>query len=127
MDSTIPGTDVPDTAIHRASLWVNALAGHQEGGPPQPLTWDQVQERHTRLIEACGMAGKVTAEDIRESSAYYGDTASAVFPVGLTIVTPFGDIDLSIMFRSVWCDGLLHGIAVRDGKRGLSNAEIASQ
>lgn len=122
----IPGTDLPDTALHRASLWFNRFSGLEDGGPPQERTWREVRELHERVLAECHLEGKITADEIREGAQYYGDNiVDGMFgPVCVTVLTPVGQIDVGVMLRSLWLDGLMHGIALRDGKRGLSNAEI---
>lgn len=126
--SKIPGTRVDDNALHRASLWLAAFQGTQEGGPVAYSREEEAAE-HDRLADECHVDG-LTGADIQEGADFYS-VNFAVMMLGsaarVVVVGPTGTLDLLAMIRVVWIDGLRHGIATRDGKRGLSNTEIAGQ
>lgn len=120
----IPGTRVPDNALHRASLWLEDFKSTRDG-KVKAVDQDTMVVEFDQLIAACGLTG-VTGSDLFEGCIFYGDNfADSMFGrIGLIVTTQAGPATINDVLRSVWMDGLMHGIATRDGKRGLSNTEI---
>lgn len=121
----IPGTRVPDHAIHRASLWLEDLK-YGEGREDAKLqrmddfTW-------RAFIEECDLP--VTVEQLQEAATYYGMNMLGMTlgnRVNVRIPAPDGDgfIDLHAIFASLWLDAFMHGAATAIGKSGLSNDEM---
>lgn len=126
-EDRILGTRVPDTPIHRASMWLEDLKfgerRKEAGAEPMGELW----QRFVTLSEA-----SFTPEQLQEAADYYGTNNAAVLTGGrleVTIPAPGGEgvMFLRDIFASLWADAFMHGHATAQGRRGLSNQEIAEQ
>lgn len=123
-EKNIPGTRVPDTPIHRASMWVEDIKfgeGRPDAVEPVPMgdTWEE-------FIKATGLP--ITAEQLMEAASYYGSNNVRMLTGGrldVVIPSPTGEgyIDLAAIFASLWADAFFHGVATAQGRTGLSNTE----
>jgi hypothetical protein len=122
-DDNIPGTHVPDHAIHRASMWLEDLkfGERREYATPEVVgdTWEGFL-RETEL--------PVTVEQLQEAASYYGANMARMTlgnRVNFLVPVPGGQmVDAVAIFSSLWLDAFMHGVATAQGKRGLSNEEI---
>lgn len=126
-DANILGTRVPDTPIHRASLWLEDLKypGRREDATVEDIEPGFVAE----FIRQCELRD-LTPEQIEEAARYYAMNAHRMLignRVMFTIPSPAGEGQtwfLTILV-SFWLDAWMHGVATAKGKRGRSNQEIA--
>lgn len=127
-DDKIPGTRVPDHAIHRASMWLEDVK-FAERRPdvevPEQITDDDAV--WWIFIEETGLP--VTVEQLKESAVYYGENMLRMTlgnRVNVMMPTPDGKgvMDLRAIFVSLWLDAFQHGVATALGKHGLSNTEM---
>lgn len=124
-DEKIPGTVVPDTAIHRASLFLERVKfGDSFDRQTQPeMGGREFYEQITEQLELPHQP-----EDLVEASNYYArNFLRSVFgenPDTARIELSNGQVIPALLFfQSLWVDGYAHGAATRAGKRGLSNEE----
>ena len=128
-DDRIPGTRVPDTPIHRASMWLEDLkfgegrATQKPQAVPMGDTWED-------FIRETGIP--ITVEQMKEAATYYGENMLRMTTgnrVNFAIPNPAGEgfIDGRGIFASLWLDAFMHGAATALGKTGLSNQEIAER
>jgi hypothetical protein len=124
-DNNILGTRVPDTPIHRASMWLEELKfGEQrEDAVVERLEDDFI----AKLIRETGLEN-LTAEQVEEAATYYGVNNLHMLTGGrinVMIPSPTGEgtIDMVGIFVSLWLDAFSHGVATKAGKFGLSNQE----
>lgn len=125
-DERIAGTRVPDTAIHRASLWLEEIKypGRRENAELEGMD----EEALRRFLEGVGLAFRCSPDELTEAAKFYG-TNLAVMLVGdvrIVVMTALGPVGVPTMMTSAWVDGFMHGAATVAGKRGLSNDEIRS-
>lgn len=125
-DDRIPGTRVPDTPIHRASMWLEDLKYGERrlGDAPLPMevTEDELYELLIRELEL-----DVTVEQLLEAADYYGTNLAVMLHGAFQIVvqTPDGrTISGASMFISAWLDGWMHGAVTQKGLRGRSVREM---
>lgn len=129
MAKRIPGTRVPDTAIHRASMWLEDLKfGERRAYTSQPESKEADFEE--KFVEATGVRS-FTADEMREAAVYYGQNLRRMVlgdRLNIAMPSPTGEglIDADGIFISLWLDAFEHGIATGLGLRGLSNDEIAA-
>jgi len=125
-DNRIPGTRVPDTPIHRASMWLEDL---RFGDRRRDAGVEAIRDDdYVRFIQECALLG-VTVENLKEASSFYGANNARMLTGGrlrVAIPSPTGEgiIDLASIFASVWLDAFMHGAATARGKVGMSNAEL---
>lgn len=126
-DENILGTRVPDTPIHRASLWLEEVkfGAHRTDAKPVEVE-DQYFEDFIRKCKARNL----TREQMEEAAQYYGRNMLAMTMgrrVTFAIPSPTGEgmIDAAGVFISLWLDAFMHGYATAKGMSGRSNAEIA--
>lgn len=123
--NAIPGTRVPDTPIHRASMWLEEFRfGDRREEAGTEVMEDDYWER---FIQETGLTG-LTPENIAEAAAYYGHNNIRMLTGGrLNVVIPNphgeGHLDLGAIFVSLWADAFCHGVATKAGKVGPSNQE----
>lgn len=125
------GTRVPDTAIHRASFWLEKM----KFGERRRDAGVEVQEAaiYDRFIEATGI--KVTPDELMEACRYYAtNNARMLAPaaaLSVSVQHPAGEehgfVTILELFLSVWMDGFMHGAATTAGLTGRSNSEEDEQ
>jgi hypothetical protein len=124
-EEKIPGTRVPDTPIHRASMWLEYLKFRErrkDATAPEDMddaTWET-------FVAATG--ANFTVEQMQEAAAYYGQNMLQMMlggRVDFAIPSPTGKGHISgrSAFASLWLDAFMHGYATARGKRGMSNLE----
>jgi hypothetical protein len=121
----IPGTRVPDTPIHRASLWLEDVK-FGERRADADLGPEEMGDTFQDFIDAA--EANFTVEQLREAATYYGDNMLHMMTGGrvdFLIPSPTGDgmIDGRGVFASLWLDAFMHGFATARGKIGKSNEE----
>jgi hypothetical protein len=125
-DEKIAGTRVPDTPIHRASLWLEEIKyGARREDDPEIEPFEL--EFFVELIRQCELRD-LTPEQIKEAADYYGANMLAMTLGGrVNVMVPApggGFMDFKSIFVSTWLDGWMHGVATKAEKVGLSNDEI---
>jgi hypothetical protein len=123
-DDRIPGTRVPENRLHRASLWLEDTKRVRAGAV---VTYDNetMVRELGELADACGL--ELSGEQLAEGARFYADNLRRVVfggRMGVTVVGPWGTMDLGAVILSVWLDGFQHGAATAAGKYGESNDEI---
>jgi hypothetical protein len=120
-DDRILGTVVPDTPIHRASMWLEELR-FGERRREADMEEDSA-EGFRRFIEATGLP--VTVEQLDEAVVYYATNHKQMFFGNMKVATntKVGFLSMEAVLQSVWLDGFQHGVVTAQGKRGLSTAE----
>lgn len=123
MADEIPGTRVPDTPIHRASLWLEQLKFAERAGVA-----DEAEPMDALVYELLlrELDNGVTPEQLEEAAIYYGANLRQMFVPGraeVIVQTPHGALDLRTMFVSAWLDGWMHGAVTQKGLRGESTEE----
>lgn len=127
-DEKILGTRVPETPIHRASLWLEDVKwGERRPDVDQIEQLKDEDSSYWVFIQETGLP--VTPEQLKEAMRYYGENfLRMTFGNRINVVMPTPDgkatFDLAAVFSSVWYDGFQHGAATQAGKRGRSNSEI---
>lgn len=113
--SYIPGTRVPDTPIHRASLWWEQLEfGGRDLSTPERMDAATAEA----LVEE--LVATYTAEQLHEAATYYGRNWAEMIlgpNVGLA------GVNANALFTSVWLDGFAHGAGTQARKYGTSRTE----
>lgn len=121
----ILGTRVPDTPIHRASMWLEEF---RFGDRREEAETETMEDGYwQKFIQETGLLN-LTDDDISEAAHYYGINNLRMLTGGrinVLIPSPTGEghIDLAGIFVSLWADAFCHGVATKAGKVGLSNEE----
>lgn len=121
----MPGSELPDNAIHRASLWVEGIKyAIDQRVDAEPDRIDEFEWR--AFIEESGLP--VTVEQLQQAVVYYGLSTAGNFlggRVNIAVPAPGGGlVDLRSIFASVWYDGFMHGVATAQGRRGQTSKEL---
>lgn len=127
----IPGTRVPDHAIHRASMWLEDVKFAERRPDVEQI--EQITDNDALwwiFIQETGLP--VTVEQLKESAHYYGlNMLRMTLGNRVNVLMPAPDgkglIDLTTIFTSLWLDAFQHGVATAQGKRGLSNTEMRDE
>jgi hypothetical protein len=123
-DDRIPGTRVPENRLHRASLWLEDMKRTRAGAV---VTYDDetMVRELGELADACGL--ELSGEQLAEGAKFYATNFRQIVfggRLGVTVVSPWGAMDMGAVILSVWLDGFQHGAATAAGKYGESNEEI---
>jgi hypothetical protein len=123
-DEKIPGTRVPDTAIHRASMWLEYL---KFGDARRNAGVEKMTDDTFELFVAAAQVN-FTAEQMKEAAQFYGLNMLQMTVgnrVNFMIPSPDGEglMDGRAVFASLWIDAFMHGVATARGKHGPSNLE----
>lgn len=124
--TVIPGTRVPDNPVNRAALWVHTQQNTDHNREPVEVDWFELIVDLERFVRLCGLEG-VTPAELIEGVEFNGlhHTATLFGPIGFAPDDNSAP-DVRTIVTSIWLDALKVGIALRAGKHGLSDAEIAS-
>jgi hypothetical protein len=123
----IPGTEVPDNAIHRASLWLERLkfgdTYDERGGPElaEPDWWE-------RFLLETGLHAVLEPDEIKAAANYYGESLASQLlggRVSITIPNPAGEgwIGAQAIFATLWADAFMHGVATAQRRSAQTNEE----
>lgn len=121
----IPGTRVPDTPIHRASMWLERF---RFGDRRKNAGVEDMEDDYwSKFIDQTGLEG-LDADDIEEAARYYGHNNVRMLVgnrLNVRIASPTGEgfMDLGSLFVSLWADAFAHGVVTAKGLSGLSNQE----
>jgi hypothetical protein len=121
----ILGTRVPDTPIHRASMWLEEFRFGDRREEAGTERFDE--DEWERFVQETALVG-VTGDNIQEAAIYYGLNNLHMLTGGrleMVIPNPHGEghLSLSNIFISLWADAFAHGVATKAGKIGVSNEE----
>lgn len=121
----IPGTSVPDTPIHRASLWLERVKfGERAFTTTAPESLDETDE----IIFVRETGEKFTPEQMREAASYYGRSLARQMlgnRISIRVPSPVGEgfIGAESIFATVWLDAFQHGVATALGKTAQTDEE----
>jgi hypothetical protein len=121
---TIPGTEVPDNVLHRASLWLEDRKFGDRAGVASEPELSEVKQHWSDLLDEFDVP--LTPDEVREGSFYYAQNWRRMVFAGMDVVIPTPDgnaLNLATLLQSLWLDAFEHGLAVAHGKSALSIEE----
>lgn len=94
-----------DTALDRASFWVEELKYGPGEKTVEQITMDEYAAQMEVLLRAANVTS-TTGEELLEASKFYAVSQAKSFGVNV------------ILTYSIWLDGLMHGVALTAGLEG---------
>jgi hypothetical protein len=121
----IPGTSVPDTPIHRASLWLERVKFAERAFAATEAERMDDTDLDIFVRETGAL---FTPEQLHEAATYYGRSLARQMlgsRVSFQVPSPTGEgfIGPASLFATIWMDAFEHGVATALGKTATTPDE----